>query len=142
MVQIVLGVLLLSVVTVAESLAAEESGHPPVDHVAAVHVAVVVGTEVKRMCVERFPEIAPLVEEKFNAWPLSKVKIQILVNGKEYVSPFVESVLNEVRQEFDREDSVRRKAGCEEIDKILESFTRGAPPGALEPFIAGTRQPG
>ena len=124
---------------IASAVHAEESAQAPVDHVAAVHVAVVVGTEVKRLCVEKFPEIAAQVEQKFDAWPLSKTKIQILVNGKEYVSPFVEDVLKEVRQEFGREDPLKRKAGCEDIDKILDSFTRGAPPGALEPFIAAGR---
>jgi len=142
LIQFLFAILLAAALGISASAKAEESGTAPVDHVAAVHVAVVVGAEVKRLCVEKSPEIAPQVEQKFDAWPLSRVRIQILVNGKEYVSPFVESVLTQVRQEFDREDPAKRKAGCEEIDKILDSFTRGAPPGALEPFVAGTREDG
>src|SRR5437762_12275172 len=95
------------IMMMAGSVGAEDSGHPPVDHVAAVHVAVVVGAEVKRLCLEKFPDIAPQIEQKFDAWPLSKVKIQILVNGKEYVSPVLESVLGEVREEFGREDPAK-----------------------------------
>jgi hypothetical protein len=107
----------------------------PPDHLPAVQIAVVLGAEVKKLCEERFPDITPQVEEKFNAWPLSKVTIQILVNGKEYISPFIQALASQIRQEFYRDDEAKSKSGCEEIDKILESFTRGAPPGALDPFL-------
>ena len=81
------------------------------------------------------------MEQKFNAWPLSKVTIQILVNGKEYVSPFIQGLISQIREEFYRDDASKGETGCKEIDKLLDSFTRGAPPGALEPFIPVNSNP-
>jgi hypothetical protein len=112
---------------------------PPPDHLPAVQIAVALGTEVKKLCIERFPEIGTQVEQKFNTWPLSKVSIQILVNGKEYVSPFIQAVVSQIREEFYRDESSKSKANCEAIDKVLDSFTRGAPPGALDPFLPGSK---
>jgi hypothetical protein len=134
------GIATLSVGAFAVSAFAQQAAPPP-DHLPAIQVAVALGTEVKKLCVERFPEIAPQVEQKFNAWPLSKVTIQILVNGKEYVSPFIQGLISQIREEFYRDDASKGETGCKEIDKLLDSFTRGAPPGALEPFIPVNSNP-
>ena len=118
---------------------------PPHDHLPAVQIAVALGTEVKNLCTDRFPEIAAEVEKKFNTWPLSHVNIQILVNGKEYVSPFIQAVTAQIREEFYRDEAEKSKTTCEEIDKVLDSFTKGAPPGELDPFLPSsnkTAQPG
>ena len=112
----------------------------PHDHLPAVQIAVALGTEVKNLCRERFPEIAAEVEKKFNSWPLSHVNIQILVNGKEYISPFIQVVTAQVREEFNRDDAEKSKTTCEEIDKVLDSFTKGAPPGALDPFLPSSNK--
>ncbi len=133
-------VAILMVVVAALSVPAfAQEAAPPPDHLLAVQIAVTLGAEVKKLCEERFPEITAQVEEKFNAWPLSKVTIQILVNGKEYVSPFIQAVASQMRQEFYRDDEAKSKSGCQEIDKVLDSLTRGAPPGALDPFLPANK---
>jgi hypothetical protein len=51
-------------------------------------------------------------------------------------------VTAQVREEFHRDDAEKTKTTCDELDRILESFTKGAPPGALDPFLPSSEKTG
>jgi hypothetical protein len=126
--------------TLSARAAAQQRQPLPSDPLPALQIAVAVGSEVGRLCKERFPDLAPKIDEAFKSWPLNGVSVQILVNGKEYISQFIEALIAQIREDFTREEISESRKGCAAIETTLAALTRKVPDPFLKQVVPDARQ--
>ena len=110
---------------------------PRPDPLPLIQLATTIAPQIKDLCIARFPDLKAAIEQQWAAWPLKDVKVQILVNGREYVSPFIA----DIAAEFNAEPPEKLRPGCEGFGEMLASFIARVPQDVLRPFLPGPAKP-
>jgi hypothetical protein len=112
----------------------------PPDLLPLIQLTQAMVAELKATCLARHPDLKDEIERAYQEWILYPVKISVQVNGKEYVSPTITSMLEDIRAELAKPDDPRTRKECEEFRNNLSRMLEHVPREALVPFLPqGTR---
>ncbi|HEY1129015.1 MAG TPA: hypothetical protein VGF12_06385 [Roseateles sp.] len=92
-------------------------------------------SELKQACVSRYPELTEQIDRAHREWILFPIKITILVNGKEYISPMVVAMQEMTRSQLAKQDEQRTRRDCTEFQQGLNKMLERVPKDALAPFL-------
>ena len=59
----------------------------PSDVLPVVQKRIMFKAAEKTACVTLFPELTGVIDDAWKNWPASRIKIQLLINGKEWIDP-------------------------------------------------------
>jgi hypothetical protein len=91
--------------------------------------------ELRKQCTAAYPELKATIDEAYNAWPFARTTITIKVNGKDYVSPGITSIVEDVRAQYRAGDDARNRRECEGFKGQLEALVQRMPMDTLKAFI-------
>ena len=104
----------------------------PSDVLPVVQKRIMFKAAEKTACVTLFPELAGVIDDAWKNWPASRIKIQLLINGKEWIDPPLRSFYEDELVNMKKMSKEKAKEKCK---RFPESLSTALEPTDYDVFI-------